>query len=187
MDIDPTKKTNIRNIYNSIVLPTDYRSWAVFNPSDTLRNAIGLATEAFAGQLRRDGTPAVGHSLRVMRTLQELGHPPGTLAAAALHDTVEDTDMTPAELREAGFGGDVIDTVDLLTKPRYESDNAQTKEGVYLDYIDRLAAAASTDIGRAAIGIKAADIGDNMDNVHKRIIYTRSLSKLALSLPGGLY
>ncbi len=122
-----------------------------------------------------------------MRTLQELGHPPGTLAAAALHDTVEDTDMTPAELREAGFGGDVIDTVDLLTKPRYESDNAQTKEGVYLDYIDRLVAAASTDIGRAAIGIKAADIRDNMDNVKKRGVYTRSLSKLALSSPGRLY
>lgn len=79
-----------------------------------LGKAIVIATNAHAGQFDRGGRPYILHTLAVMYLLnsddEEL------MAAAVLHDTLEDTKVTRADLRDAGISERVINTVTLLTK-----------------------------------------------------------------------
>src|SRR6476620_3887249 len=56
-----------------------------------LQQAYEVAEEAHRGQLRRSGDPYITHPLAVATILADLGMTPATLAAALLHDTVEDT------------------------------------------------------------------------------------------------
>ena len=81
---------------------------------EMLGKAIVLATNAHAGQFDRGGRPYILHILAVMYLLnsddEEL------MAAAVLHDTLEDTKLTRADLRDAGMSERVINTVMLLTK-----------------------------------------------------------------------
>jgi guanosine-3',5'-bis(diphosphate) 3'-pyrophosphohydrolase len=94
-----------------------------------LLRAYELAEVAHRGQFRRSGEPYITHPVAVAGILAELGMDVPTLAAAILHDTVEDT---PVELRaiEADFGSDValiVDGVTKLDKVRYgESAQAET-------------------------------------------------------------
>ncbi len=94
-----------------------------------LLRAYELAEVAHRGQFRRSGEPYITHPVAVAGILAELGMDVPTLAAALLHDTVEDT---PVELRaiEADFGSDValiVDGVTKLDKVRYgESAQAET-------------------------------------------------------------
>lgn len=81
---------------------------------EMLGKAIVLATNAHAGQFDRGGRPYILHTLAVMYLLnsddEEL------MAAAVLHDTLEDTKVTRADLRDAGMSERVINTVMILTK-----------------------------------------------------------------------
>jgi len=81
-----------------------------------VRRAITFAREAHAGQWRENGAPAFTHPLSVARILAFSGASEGTTIAGLLHDTVEDTAVTLADIRR-GFGSPVADLVALLTKP----------------------------------------------------------------------
>jgi guanosine-3',5'-bis(diphosphate) 3'-pyrophosphohydrolase len=72
------------------------------------RSAARFAAKKHKGQLRDDGkTPYITHPLMVARILRLYGgNDPHTLAAALLHDTVEDTDATYEEL--AAQFGDIV-------------------------------------------------------------------------------
>lgn len=61
-----------------------------------------MAAYLHADQKRRSGDPYITHPLAVATILAELGMTPTTLAAALLHDTVEDTGYTLDRLRELG-------------------------------------------------------------------------------------
>src|SRR6478735_379801 len=52
---------------------------------------LTVIEQAYRGQLRKSGDPYITHPLAVATILAELGMTPATLAAALLHDTVEDT------------------------------------------------------------------------------------------------
>src|SRR5512137_989558 len=65
-----------------------------------LKKAYVFAARAHKGQTRRSGEPYLSHPLEV---------------AAMLHDVLEDTEVTAAEVRE-NFGGEVADLVDGVTK-----------------------------------------------------------------------
>jgi GTP pyrophosphokinase len=80
-----------------------------------VERAYEVAAVAHQGQLRKSGEPYITHPLAVAQILAELGMTPPTLAAALLHDTVEDTAYSLADLQEE-FGEEVAMLVDGVTK-----------------------------------------------------------------------
>lgn len=82
---------------------------------DLVELARHLATQAHAGPFRRDGTtPYIAHPAGVVRNLE--GESAEVLAAAWLHDVVEDTATSPEGLRAAGIPESVVKAVRVLTK-----------------------------------------------------------------------
>ena len=62
---------------------------------DTIKRAYEFASKAHAGQLRKSGEPFIVHPIEVAIILTDLRMDMQTVCAAILHDTVEDTDVTP--------------------------------------------------------------------------------------------
>jgi (p)ppGpp synthase/HD superfamily hydrolase len=83
-----------------------------------LNKAILFATKAHRGQKRKgSGLPYIVHPLEVMHILLRHGiRDNATLAAALLHDVVEDCEVSPRKLKRR-FGAKVATTVLALTKP----------------------------------------------------------------------
>src|ERR671933_103130 len=91
---------------------------AAYNPEvdrDLLARAFRRAAQAHEGQQRRSGEPFVRHPWGVAKILAELRQDDATIAAALLHDVVEDTGVELEELRSE-FGDDVVRLVDGVTK-----------------------------------------------------------------------
>ena len=91
---------------------------ASYLPEDRVRlvqDALDLASKLHAGQSRRSGGPYIGHPVSIAEFLADLTLDATTLAAALLHDVVEDCGVTVAEI-EAQFGADVARLVDGVTK-----------------------------------------------------------------------
>ncbi|MGF7238924.1 MAG: HD domain-containing protein, partial [Frankia sp.] len=87
----------------------------------SLADAVALATRYHDGQLDKAGEEYIGHPLRVMSTVAATAPLAGidvqaAQIAAALHDVVEDTDLTLDDLRALGYGDDVVAAVDALSK-----------------------------------------------------------------------
>lgn len=80
-----------------------------------VRKAYDLAAEAHSAQFRKSGEPYIIHPIGVVGILASLQMDERTLAAAFLHDVVEDTDYTVADITER-FGGIVANLVDGVTK-----------------------------------------------------------------------
>jgi guanosine-3',5'-bis(diphosphate) 3'-pyrophosphohydrolase len=134
-------------------------------PSDEQRNALRYAL-AFARarhgrQMRRGSeTPYWVHLVRVAMELAKWGETSSeVLQAALLHDTVEDTETSLAEIR-AGFGGEVADLVDWLTCP--------DDQGELAGYYERLSVQAPL---RAQL-IKLADRTDNLRSIQALVMRT---------------
>jgi GTP pyrophosphokinase len=90
--------------------------------------AFAAAETAHEGQLRKSGEPYITHPLAVAKILADLGIGPVTVAAALLHDTVEDTDYS-LEMVKRDFGDEIamlVDGVTKLDKVKY-GDNAQAE------------------------------------------------------------
>ena len=73
------------------------------------------AEQAHEGQLRKSGAPYITHPVAVAEILADLGLDSNTIAAALLHDTVEDTPYS-AELLRKEFGEEIANLVDGVTK-----------------------------------------------------------------------
>ncbi|SMX74619.1 GTP pyrophosphokinase [Brevibacterium sp. 239c] len=82
---------------------------------DLVVRAYKIAEQAHRGQTRRSGDDYITHPVAVATILAEIGMLPVTLAAALLHDTVEDTSYSLKELTEE-FGPEVAAMVDGVTK-----------------------------------------------------------------------
>lgn len=110
----------------------------------TLERAIELAATAHAGQVDKAGQPYILHPLRVMlRVTGEYER-----MAAVLHDAVEDTPLTLAQLTGAGFPAEVVAAIEALTKRPGES---------------RMQAATRAAANPIARVVKLADNAENMD------------------------
>src|SRR3954453_19840430 len=108
------------------------------------------AEPAPGAQLRKRGEPYITHPVAVSQILADLGIGPRGIAAALLHDTVEDTDYTLDELR-ADFGDEgamLVDGVTKLDKLKY-GDSAQAET------VRKMVVAMSKDI--RVLVIKLAD------------------------------
>jgi (p)ppGpp synthase/HD superfamily hydrolase len=111
-----------------------------------IEDAITFAAQAHQGQLDRLGEPYIFHPLRVMLLVKEAGGTEVEIAAAALHDVVEDTDTTVEELAQL-FGTEVASLVDAMSRREGEE---------YVEYVERCVAASTS-----AIKLKQADLTDN--------------------------
>jgi len=80
-----------------------------------LRKAYVFAGQAHKGQVRRSGEPYLSHPLEVTDYLADMKLDKTTLVAALLHDVLEDTDTTAADIRE-NFGKEVAALVEGVTK-----------------------------------------------------------------------
>ncbi len=103
-----------------------------------------LAERAHRGQTDKAGEPYVDHPRRVAAGLPD----PDLQAAGLLHDVLEDTSLTVADLRAAGVGELVIETVEAVTKQSGE------------DYLQAVGRAAAHPLARE---LKRADVADNVD------------------------
>jgi len=80
-----------------------------------VKKAYEYAYEAHKGHERYSGKPYITHLASVGKMLAEMGMGAKTVAAGLLHDTIEDTKVTPAEIRER-FGDEVLFLVEGVTK-----------------------------------------------------------------------
>lgn len=80
-----------------------------------IEDAFEVAQKAHQGQFRASGRPYITHPTIVADTLIDMGLDVSTICAALLHDTVEDTYVTDADLRSK-FGDEIADLVAGVTK-----------------------------------------------------------------------
>jgi len=91
-------------------------SWLAKYPENSLvKKAYAFAEEAHKDEKRESGDPYITHSLAVAETVQKWGLDDSSVAAALLHDVVEDTNFTLKDI-EKRFGKEVAFLVDGLTK-----------------------------------------------------------------------
>ncbi len=89
-----------------------------YNPNaqvDLIRRAYDFSARAHEGQVRRSGEPYLKHPLAVAEVLATLKLDVPAIVAGLLHDTVEDTVCTQAQIEEE-FGKNVARLVDGVTK-----------------------------------------------------------------------
>src|SRR5215203_707074 len=127
---------------------------------ELVADAYNAAHAAHRGQTRKSGEPFVYHPLATADVLAELRLDPTTIAAALLHDVLEDTRMTKVELAER-FGDEVAEIVDGVTKlKRLPSGNLEEAQA---ESLRKMIVAMSRDV--RVIIIKLADRLHNMRTV----------------------
>ena len=120
-----------------------------------IEHAYEVAAAQHAGQRRDSGDPYITHPLAVATILAELGMNHETICAALLHDTIEDTDYTLAELRRE-FGDEIAELVDGVTK----LDKVKYGDAAQAETVRKMVVAMSRDI--RVLVIKLADRLHNM-------------------------
>ena len=134
-----------------------------YNPDvdkELLRRAFEYAERAHAGQTRRSGEEFIHHPLGVGRICAELHLDEQTIAAALLHDVIEDTEADVEELR-AEFGPDVAQLVEGVTKLTRIS--FQSREQAEAENYRKMIVAMAQDV--RVILIKLADRLHNMRTI----------------------
>ncbi|MHA7238873.1 RelA/SpoT family protein [Arthrobacter sp. TMS1-12-1] len=117
---------------------------------DLIQRAYLVAERSHEGQMRKSGDPYITHPVAVATILAELGMTGTTLAAALLHDTVEDTSYTLAELKR-DFGPEVAMLVDGVTK----LDKVSFGDAAQAETVRKMVVAMAKDI--RVLVIKLAD------------------------------
>tara|TARA_A100001035_G_scaffold263741_1_gene244499 strand:+ start:661 stop:1161 length:501 start_codon:yes stop_codon:yes gene_type:complete len=123
-----------------------------------LDKAIKFATKAHGKQKRKyTGEPYITHPIAVMEIVRTVPHTEEMLVAAVLHDTVEDTPVTLADIK-AEFGTKVMKLVEGLTdvsKP--EDGNRKTRKAMDRAHTAKQSAEVQT--------IKLADLIHNTESI----------------------
>jgi len=129
--------------------------------SALIARALAKARDAHGGQVRNGsgGLPYIEHPRMVAATLAARGYPDETLAAALLHDVVEDSDTTVEDLR-GEFGEAIAALVDALSDDESISPYRERKD----EHRARIAA-----VDGDALAIYAADKLANMTTLHAAI------------------
>ncbi|MBK6830851.1 MAG: phosphohydrolase [Flavobacteriales bacterium] len=112
-----------------------------------LETAIRLAAKVHKGQVDRSGKPYVLHVMRVMERGQDFDEQ----VLGALHDVLERSDLTIADIEKKGFSPRVLKALDRITRRAEET---------YEQYIDRVVEDS------LAIRVKLNDLADKMDLRH---------------------
>ena len=122
-----------------------------------VRNAYAVAREAHEGQRRNSGEPYIDHPVAVASVLLDLRMDPASIAAALLHDVVEDTPITKEQIAHL-FGNEVAHLVDGVTKLTVLEN--QTKEEAQANSYRKMFIAMADD--PRVVLVKLADRLHNM-------------------------
>jgi guanosine-3',5'-bis(diphosphate) 3'-pyrophosphohydrolase len=115
-----------------------------------IERAYAAAEKAHEGQKRKSGEPYITHPVAVAQILADLGIGSKTIAAALLHDTVEDTAYT-LDLLQRDFGDEIAMLVDGVTK----LDKLKYGDSAQAETVRKMVVAMSKDI--RVLVIKLAD------------------------------
>ncbi len=146
---------------------------------DRVEKAIAFARKYHEGQTRGSGEPYYLHPMEVALILAEIKLDETSIITAILHDTLEDTDATHAELKKE-FGQDVADLVNGVSKlTKIES---QTAKGKQAENFRKLLLAMSEDI--RVLLVKLADRLHNMRTLEgiKRIEKRQRIARETLEI-----
>ncbi len=122
-----------------------------------LSKAYEVAQAAHRGQMRTSGEAYINHPLAVAKIVAEIGLDDTTIAAALLHDAVEDSDLTINEVRLT-FGDDIAAIVDGVTKiDRLHFDSKEAQQAATMR---KMLVAVAKDL--RVLVIKLADRLHNM-------------------------
>ena len=127
---------------------------------EQLAMAIWVATNGHKGQFDKGDKPYILHPLHVMN---ELMFDPELAAMGVMHDVVEDTTYSMAQLRGIGFSDRIIDGLTLLT---------HTKGVSYEDYIDAIG--TSLD----AIRVKRKDLEHNSNITRLKGVSAKDIARM---------
>ena len=136
---------------------------AAYNPDvdrDLLARAFHFAAVAHEGQQRRSGEDFINHPWGAAKICAELRLDEETIAAALLHDVVEDTDTDIKEVR-AEFGDEIAQLVEGVTK--LTRIQFQTREQAEAENYRKMIVAMAQDV--RVILIKLADRVHNMRTI----------------------
>ena len=129
-------------------------------PHPDLGQTIEFMYRAHEGQIDKSGRPYYLHPLRVAMRLARFS--PAERHAALLHDVVEDTTVSLADLRAMGYAEDVLALVALLTRDTRGGES-------HRDYVHRLVKSRSV----RALRVKLADVYDNLSPTRTRSLPAR--------------
>ncbi len=124
---------------------------------EVIIKAYNLANEAHKGQMRLSGEPYVIHPIEVASILVDIGMDTNTIAAALLHDVVEDSEFTYEDI-EKQFGQEVAELVEGVTK--LGKIEYKSREEEQADNVRKMVLAMAKDI--RVVLIKLADRLHNM-------------------------
>ncbi len=91
--------------------------------NEVFETALEIATKAHKGQVDKNGVAYIAHPLAVAAQLDSLE----LKTIAILHDTIEDTNVTAEYLIERGIPKELVEVVQLLTKPKDEDYESYLK------------------------------------------------------------
>lgn len=149
-------------------------------PATLIDDAVVFAARAHHGQRRKyTNLPYIGHCLEVMELVASVEHTEEMLAAAVLHDTVEDTSVCEAEIAVT-FGEDVAHMVVLLSDR--EEGNRATRKRLATERLGAAPGEVQT--------IKLADLISNTRSIVARdpdfaVVYLREKRDLLAVLTNG--
>lgn len=125
-----------------------------------VKNALDYAIKMHSGQCRKSGEPYITHPIAVANLLLDIGLDYSTIAAALLHDCIEDTPATSEEITTK-FGSEICMLVTSVTK--LEKIVFKSKEEEQAENFRRMFFAMAKDI--RVILIKLADRLHNMRTI----------------------
>lgn len=132
-----------------------------FSEEEKLYKAYTYAQTAHAGQKRASGEPYFIHPCAVANILMDLGLDEATIAAALLHDVIEDTPATAEDIQRE-FGSEVLGLVDGVTK--LEKIVFKSQEDADAENFRKIFVAMAKDV--RVIIIKLADRLHNMRSLN---------------------
>ncbi|MBR5825493.1 MAG: GTP pyrophosphokinase [Clostridia bacterium] len=123
------------------------------------KKALRLCFEAHKEQVDKSGMPYVFHPFHLAEQMQD----EVTTVVALLHDVVEDTDYTIADLTDMGFSREVTDALSLLT---------HDDEVPYMDYV---ALIKNNPVAKA---VKIADLKHNSDTTRLDVVDEKVMQRV---------
>lgn len=125
-----------------------------------IEKSLTIALRAYAGKTDKAGCEYIHHPLRLMAKMTT----DREMAVALLHDVIEDSDITAAELLADGIPNEVVEAVLCLTKQAGEN---------YADFVLR---AKQNSLARK---VKIADIEDNINVLRLSTVTEKDLARIA--------
>ncbi|NJR70128.1 MAG: bifunctional (p)ppGpp synthetase/guanosine-3',5'-bis(diphosphate) 3'-pyrophosphohydrolase [Synechococcales cyanobacterium CRU_2_2] len=135
----------------------NYQTQSQTGSSALVCNAFQFAYRLHEGQFRKSGEPYIAHPIAVAGILRDLGGSDAVIAAGFLHDVVEDTEVSSAEIEQC-FGSEVRHLVEGVTK--LSQFNFSNKTEQQAENFRRMFLAMAQDI--RVILVKLADRLHNM-------------------------